>query len=50
MRLDSPRDLSPFWCARGYAPVEGLITMLKWLDLGDAVESPHQMQFWMRNL
>jgi GNAT superfamily N-acetyltransferase len=50
MRPDSPRDLAPFWRARGYAPVEGLTTMLKWLDLGDAVESPHQMQFWMRNL
>jgi GNAT superfamily N-acetyltransferase len=50
MRPASPRDLSPFWRARGYAPVEGLTTMLKWLDLGDAVESPHQMQFWMRDL
>lgn len=50
MRPDSPRDLSPFWRARGYAPVEGLTTMLKWQDRGDAAESPHQMQFWMRNL
>jgi GNAT superfamily N-acetyltransferase len=50
MRPDAPRDLAPFWRARGYAPVEGLTTMLKWQDLGDAVESPHQMQFWMRDL
>ena len=50
MRPDAPRDLAPFWRARGYAPLEGLTTMLKWQDLGDAVESPHQMQFWMRDL
>jgi len=50
MRPDSPRDLSPFWRARGYAPLEGLTTMLKWQDLGEADDSPHIMQFWMRDL
>lgn len=50
MRPDSPRDLTPFWHARGYAPVEGLTTMLTWQDVGEADESAHQMQFWMRDL
>jgi GNAT superfamily N-acetyltransferase len=50
MRPDTPRDLTPFWRARGYAPVEGLTAMLQWQDVGDADESPHQMQFWMRDL
>jgi len=50
MRPQAPRDLAPFWRKRGYAPVEGLITMLKWQDLGDADESAHSMQFWMRDL
>ena len=50
MRPQAPRDLAPFWRARGYAPVEGLTTMLHWQDVGDADESPHPMQFWMRDL
>lgn len=50
VRPDTPRDLTSFWRARGYAPVEGLTAMLKWQDVGDADESPHQMQFWMRDL
>lgn len=50
MRPDAPRDLHPFWCARGYAPVPGLTGTLEWLDLGDADESEHLMQFWMRDL
>jgi GNAT superfamily N-acetyltransferase len=50
MRPDGPRDLAPFWRARGYAPVAGLTAMLNWQELGQAVESPHQMQFWMRDL
>ena len=50
MRPETPRDLTPFWRARGYAPVTGLTAMLKWQDVGDAAESAHQMQFWMRDL
>jgi GNAT superfamily N-acetyltransferase len=50
MRPGAPRDLHPFWRARGYAPVEGLNGTLAWRDLGDDFESPHPMQFWMRDL
>jgi GNAT superfamily N-acetyltransferase len=50
MRPAAPRDLHPFWRARGYAPVEGLTGTLQWQDLGDDFESAHAMQFWMRDL
>jgi GNAT superfamily N-acetyltransferase len=50
IRPNTPRDLTPFWRARGYAPVEGLTTTLHWQDVGEADESAHQMQFWMRDL
>jgi GNAT superfamily N-acetyltransferase len=50
MRPEAPRDLHPFWRARGYAPVEGLTGTLEWQDLGDEAESAHRMQFWMRDL
>lgn len=50
MRPATPRDLHPFWRARGYAPVPGLTGTLIWQDVGDAVESAHLMQFWMRDL
>jgi GNAT superfamily N-acetyltransferase len=50
MRPETPRDLHPFWRARGYAPVPGLTGTLQWQDLGDDFESAHAMQFWMRDL
>ena len=50
MRPEAPRNLHPFWRARGYAPVEGLTGTLKWQDLGNDAESAHCMQFWMRDL
>ena len=50
MRPETPRDLHPFWRARGYAPVPGLTGTIEWQDLGDDFESAHAMQFWMRDL
>ncbi len=50
MRPDAPRDLHPFWRARGYSPVEGLTGILRWQDVGVEEESAHPMQFWMRDL
>lgn len=50
MRPEAPRDLHPFWRARGYAPVPGLTGTLDWQEVGDANESAHPMQFWMRDL
>lgn len=44
------RPLDDFWCKRGYRKVEGLTTSFAWLDVGEASETPHPMQFWARNL
>jgi GNAT superfamily N-acetyltransferase len=42
--------LDPFWRKRGYAPVEGLIGQFGWKDRGEAQESQHLMQFWVKML
>jgi GNAT superfamily N-acetyltransferase len=42
--------LDPFWRKRGFAPVEGLIGQFPWREVGDAVETPHDMQFWVKTL
>ncbi|MFM2409462.1 MAG: hypothetical protein RL481_290 [Pseudomonadota bacterium] len=44
------RDLTPFWRSRGYAPVEGLTCQFDWKDVDHPSETPHPMQFWMREL
>ncbi|WP_017672200.1 GNAT family N-acetyltransferase [Blastomonas sp. AAP53] len=44
------RPLDAFWMQRGYAKVEGMTTSLDWLDVGEAHETAHSMQFWARNL
>ena len=42
------RPLDAFWRSRGYAPVAGLITEISWREIGEASESPKQLQCWMR--
>lgn len=42
--------LDPFWRKRGFAPVEGLIGQFPWREVGDAVETQHGMQFWVKSL
>lgn len=49
-RPDGYRPLDPFWRGRGFAPVEGLIGHYDWRDVGEAGESSHAMQFWMKSL
>jgi len=44
------RPLDAFWRKRGYAPVEGAIAHFRWKEVGDAEESDHALQFWMRAL
>ena len=44
------RPLDTFWAKRGYAKVEGMVTSFDWLDIGEAQETPHPMQFWSREL
>ena len=47
-RPEGYRPLDGFWRKRGYTPVEGIVTELAWKDRCEAVESPKQMQFWLR--
>ena len=44
------RPLDAFWRKRGYAPVEGAIAHFRWKEVGEAEESDHALQFWMRAL
>jgi len=50
MRPSDYRPLDAFWTKRGYARVPGLVTSFDWLDIGEAEETPHPMQFWARML
>ncbi|HZU64225.1 MAG TPA: GNAT family N-acetyltransferase [Novosphingobium sp.] len=43
------RPLDPFWRARGYAPVPGLVTHLAWKEWGEQAESPKPLQYWLKH-
>lgn len=43
------RPLEGFWRRRGYAPVEGMVAELDWLETFHEAPSTHQLQFWMRD-
>jgi hypothetical protein len=40
----------PFWRARGYQPLDGMIAHYDWKDIDQLEESRHPMQFWHRML
>jgi GNAT superfamily N-acetyltransferase len=42
--------LDAFWRKRGYAPVVGLVGQFSWQEVGDTVQTEHQMQFWAKAL
>lgn len=44
------RPLDPFWRARGYSPLEGVVAEFMWKDHEQTQETPKQLQFWMRDL
>lgn len=50
LRPASYRPLDPFWRARGYAPMPGVVARFRWADLGDAEQTEKQLQFWGRAL
>lgn len=50
LKPGSARDLTPFWRARGYAPVDRLTCNFDWKDVDQPVETGHMMQFWLRQL
>ncbi|KAA0990075.1 GNAT family N-acetyltransferase [Dyadobacter aurulentus] len=48
-----PSDYRPndaFWLKRGYHKESRLQTQMKWLDIGDTVQSEKKMTFWVKNL
>ncbi|MEM7303692.1 MAG: hypothetical protein AAF468_21640 [Pseudomonadota bacterium] len=49
-RPEGYRPLDAFWQKRGYNRLDGVVTESSWKDLGDVVETPKLMQFWMREL
>ncbi|MCB1333581.1 MAG: GNAT family N-acetyltransferase [Roseivivax sp.] len=42
--------LDPFWRARGYAPLPGVIARFRWTDVGDDRQTEKPLQFWLRDL
>jgi GNAT superfamily N-acetyltransferase len=48
-----PQGYSPldaFWGKRGYRKAPGVIANFHWKEIGQASESEHAMQFWIREL
>ncbi len=50
MRPAGYRPLDPFWRARGYVPLPGVIARFSWKDLGEDSETLKPLQFWIRDL
>lgn len=49
------RPLDPFWRARGYAPLAGVIAHFNWRDIGggsigEGAQTPKPLQFWIKDL
>ncbi len=44
------RPLDAFWRKRGYDKLDGVLANFPWTDLGDRAQSPHELQFWIREL
>ncbi|WP_425099925.1 GNAT family N-acetyltransferase [Tropicibacter sp. S64] len=42
--------LDPFWQKRGYAPLDGVQATFRWKDIGEAEQTDHRLQFWLRAL
>ena len=50
MRPGDYRPLDPFWRARGYAPLPGVVAQFSWKDLDEDAETLKPLQFWIRDL
>lgn len=50
LRPQGARDLVPFWRARGYERLDGMVAHYDWKDIDQPHESRHPMQFWHRLL
>ncbi len=44
------RPLDPFWRARGYAPMPGVVARFHWTDVGETGQTEKELQFWGKAL
>lgn len=44
------KPLDPFWRARGYSPLPGVIASFAWKEIAEPQESNKKLQFWSRRL
>ena len=49
-RPGSYAPLDGFWTKRGYERIDGLVSHMRWRDIGESGETEKPMQFWMRRL
>ena len=50
LRPEAPRDLAPFWRARGYRPLDAPPAVFRWRDVGQAEETEKRLALWWRPL
>ncbi|WP_299283960.1 GNAT family N-acetyltransferase [uncultured Tateyamaria sp.] len=50
LRPSAYKPLDPFWEARGYRRLPGVVARFPWKDVDQAVETDKPMQFWFRDL
>ncbi|MDF1727483.1 MAG: GNAT family N-acetyltransferase [Sulfitobacter sp.] len=50
LRPTGYRPLDPFWRARGYAPLPGVVAHFNWKDIDQSEETAKPLQFWLRDL
>ena len=50
LKPQSYRSLDPFWRARGYTPLGGVIARFSWKDIDQPAETDKPLQFWLRHL
>ncbi len=50
MRPENYRPLDPFWRARGYQPMPGVVATFSWKDVNEDAATSKPLQFWIRDL
>ena len=44
------QPLDGFWRNRGYTPYPALTCVFRWREVGDGIETPHRLAFWLKSL
>ncbi|WP_158745895.1 GNAT family N-acetyltransferase [Acidisphaera sp. L21] len=50
LRPSNAHTNDAFWRNRGYVPLPGVACTMTWKDVGDAAESKHTLDFWIKSL